>query len=158
MTEREQVEKEAREFNFYVRKWDEQMVFAFALDQRRKQREEKAPPIALVTQDKLLTVIMLKPKDFQQADLDLAAVETGENQIFRIVSELYLHRLRLRVAQNPALVEKISFSYIDENGKRHPIGLQFEEELKWPVGFCQEAWDNEIAIQEAHTGAIRGKD
>jgi hypothetical protein len=86
-----------------------------------------------------------------QADSDLAAIETSQ-VIAHPTNEGYFHRLRLRVAENPALAEKIAVFYQDEKGKLREIGLHFEDELRWPPGFMQELWEEEMRIREAEKG------
>jgi len=73
----------------------------------------------------------------------LALVETH--------SEMFFHRLRLRAEMEPELKDKIQVYFIDQpkNGiccKPRPVGLGYDQELDWPVGFFQEGWETETQI------------
>lgn len=64
---------------------------------------------------------------------------------------MFFHRLRLRAAQDPELMTKIAVYFIDaptDGGCSTPraVGLGYEEELRWPEGFLQEAWETETQI------------
>ena len=99
---------------------------------------------------KPLTVLLTKdmPAAQQQADEDIKAIDDGTVTMRHPANEAYFHRLRRRIAEHPELAEKIAVFFQDENGKLHEIGLGFEHELRWPVGFCSELWDEETEIQK----------
>jgi predicted ATPase len=66
-------------------------------------------------------------------------------------SEMFFHRLRLRAEMDDVLKEKIAVYFVDEpkNGfccQPRLVGLGFDEQLRWPVGFLQEAWESESQI------------
>jgi hypothetical protein len=75
---------------------------------------------------------------------------------------MFFHRLRLRAAMHPELLEKIAVYFIDQpmdgscNAPR-PVGLRYEDELHWPRGFLQEAWETETQIQAVRRGQSGGK-
>jgi hypothetical protein len=97
-----------------------------------------------------LTVVMMPDDSRQQADKD---VDTDAATTVRIgVSENYFHQLRLRVAQKPEIEKDIVVFNIAKSGVIREVGMKFEDELKWPVGFMNEAWDIESEIQKARGG------
>ena len=70
-------------------------------------------------------------------------------------SEMFFHRLRLRVEMDEVLKEKIAVYFIDEPKEGlccqpRRVGLGYDEQLSWPVGFLQEAWETESQIEQAH--------
>lgn len=99
---------------------------------------------------KALTVVIRKPTGAEEADADLAAVKHGSQVIRDDVSEHYFCRLRLRAAEDPSLLNRIAVFYASELGKLDPIGLTFDDENRWPVGFMQELWEEEVKIDEVH--------
>ncbi len=85
------------------------------------------------------------------ADFFCSLALAGKTTLVETHSEMFFHRLRLRAAQSPALLDKIAVYFMDEPSeglcaRPRPIGLRFEEELKWPDGFLQEAWEMETLI------------
>jgi hypothetical protein len=97
---------------------------------------------------KELTVVMVRDSGPEQADKDLAAIKDHSATVFRVgVPELYLHQLRLRAEEDPSLLDKIAVFFLDEKNVMREVGLRFEDELKWPAGFMDEAWDIEVQIQ-----------
>jgi predicted ATPase len=66
-------------------------------------------------------------------------------------SEMFFHRLRLRGEMDDELKDKIAVYFIDEplDGLCHPprrVGLGLDDQLRWPKGFLQEAWEIEAQI------------
>jgi hypothetical protein len=64
---------------------------------------------------------------------------------------MFFHRLRLRAAQDPSLMDKIAVYFIDASkdgvcSPPRPVGLGFKDELRWPEGFLQEGWETEMQI------------
>jgi predicted ATPase len=87
------------------------------------------------------------------ADFFCALVMNGRSVMVETHSEAFFHRLRLRAAMDPALMEKLGIFFIDAptvgglcNTPRK-IGVTLEEEPQWPVGFFQEALDSELQIR-----------
>ena len=77
------------------------------------------------------------------AEADIAALREGKTTcIIKAVSEMYFHRLRLEVARDPEFAKRIKVEY---NGQF--VGIAYEDELRWPVGFLQGAWEIEGEIQ-----------
>jgi hypothetical protein len=77
-------------------------------------------------------------------------------------SEMFFHQLRLRAEMDDALKEKISVYFIDEpkDGfccQPRLVGLGFDEQPRWPVGFLQEAWETESQIAEVRRAKARLK-
>jgi predicted ATPase len=91
------------------------------------------------------------------ADFFCSLALSGRSMLVETHSEMFVHRLRLRAAMNPSLMDRIAVYFIDRptsKGCASPrsVGLSFEEELTWPEGFLQEAWETETqisAIREA---------
>lgn len=85
------------------------------------------------------------------ADFFCSLALSGRTALVETHSEMFFHRLRLRAAQDPSLMDKIAVYFIDppKDGfcsKPRPVGLGFEEELRWPEGFLQEAYETEMQI------------
>lgn len=95
---------------------------------------------------KALTVIMFRDESDKQAEKDVNAILDGTSTVLRIgVPELYFHHLRLRVAKDPSLAEKIAVFYVDGSAPRH-VGLRFEDQENWPGGMWQGGWEKEVEI------------
>jgi hypothetical protein len=96
---------------------------------------------------KPLTVVMQRDNGAAEADaaIERARDPKANGYVAMNVSEMFLHQLRLRVAQDPSLAEQIEVLYFDGE-QRHAIGLTAAEELRWPVGFLHDGWqiENEI--------------
>ena len=98
------------------------------------------------------------------ADFFCAMALSGRSVLVETHSEMFFHRLRLRAAMDPKLMEKIAVYSIDQptgEGCARPrsMGLRFEDELRWPEGFLHEAWEMEMqikAVREANR--IRAND
>jgi len=85
------------------------------------------------------------------ADFFCSLALSGKSAIVETHSEMFFHRLRLRAAQNPSLMDKIAVYFIDRpvDGlccKPRLVNLGYEGELQWPEGFLQEAWETESQI------------
>lgn len=103
------------------------------------------PPLTLT---KPLTVVMYPDGSKTEVDAAIEAIKNGDTYFRNGVSEMFFHNLRLRIALDPALEKMVSVLYATTEGYKQ-IGLGPEDELHWPVGFCNEAWETESAIQEA---------
>ena len=95
----------------------------------------------------------LHPKpQAELADFFCSLALSGRPCLVETHSEMFFHRLRLRAAMNSELMEKIAVYFCDPPAPdglcRSPrrVGLSFEDELKWPQGFLQEAWEMESEI------------
>ena len=85
------------------------------------------------------------------ADFFCSLALSGRSCLVETHSEMFFHRLRLRAAMDPSLMDKIAVYFIDppKNGVCNPprlIDLGYEGELRWPEGFLQEAWETETQI------------
>ena len=88
------------------------------------------------------------------ADFFCSLALTGRSCLVETHSEMFFHRLRLRAAMDPSLMDKIAVYFIDppSDGFCNPprlVGLGFEDELRWPAGFLQEAYETEMQINVA---------
>lgn len=88
------------------------------------------------------------------ADFFCSLALSGRTALVETHSEMFFHRLRLRAAQDPSLMDKIAVYFIDEPkdgfcSKPRPVGLGFKDELRWPEGFLQEGWETEMQINVA---------
>ena len=95
------------------------------------------------------------------ADFFCSLALSGKSALVETHSEMFFHRLRLRAAQNPSLMDKIAVYFIDEPdkdgfcSKPRPVGLGFQDELRWPEGFLQEGWETEMLINVARQARER---
>jgi predicted ATPase len=85
------------------------------------------------------------------ADFFCSLALSGRRALVETHSEMFFHRLRLRAEMNRELLDKIAVYFIDEpkDGicqQPRRVGLRFDEELRWPAGFLQEAMDSEVQI------------
>lgn len=91
------------------------------------------------------------------ADFFCSLALSGRSALVETHSEMFFHRLRLRAAMNPKLIDDIAVYFIDrpKDGICCPpraVGLRYEDELRWPEGFLHEAWETETyisAVREA---------
>jgi predicted ATPase len=89
------------------------------------------------------------------ADFFCSLALSGRACLVETHSEMFFHRLRLWAAMNKSLMDNIAVYFFDphkENGlcsEPRIVGLDFDSELKWPVGFLQEAWETEAQITAA---------
>lgn len=86
------------------------------------------------------------------ADFFCSLALSGRTALVETHSEMFFHRLRLRAAQDPSLMDKIAVYFIDapKDGVCTPprlVGLRQEDYLRWPEGFLQEAWEMETQIK-----------
>jgi predicted ATPase len=91
------------------------------------------------------------------ADFFCAMVLSGKSVLIETHSEMFFHRLRLRAAMSEELRSKIGVYFFDPQaaGECPPprrVGLEQDAELKWPVGFLQEAWEIEMQVSAAREG------
>ena len=92
------------------------------------------------------------------ADFFCSLAMSGRTVLVETHSEMFFHRLRLRAAMNHELAERIAVYFIDapRDGEcvlPRQVGLGYEDELRWPEGFLQEAWETESQIS-----LVRGSD
>lgn len=85
------------------------------------------------------------------ADFFCSLALSGRLALVETHSEMFFHRLRLWVALNNNLIDKIAVYFIDEPqhgecSQPREIGLASGEQIKWPIGFLGEAWDTEKRI------------
>jgi predicted ATPase len=89
----------------------------------------------------------------EMADLFCSLAMYGRSALVETHSEMFFHRLRLRAAMQPELMGRIVVYFVDAPksdgtcSEPREVGLNFEEELRWPAGFLQEALDSEIQIR-----------
>ncbi len=96
------------------------------------------------------------------ADFFCSLALSGRSSLVETHSEMFFHRLRLRAAMNPALMDKIAVYFIDppKDGvcsTPRVVGLGYEEELRWPEGFLQEAWETETQINAVREAQRLGR-
>lgn len=89
------------------------------------------------------------------ADFFCSLALSGRFSLVETHSEMFFHRLRLRAAMDPGLMDKIAVYFIDPakdgfSSVPREVGLRFEDELRWPEGFLQEAYETEM-----HINAVR---
>lgn len=85
------------------------------------------------------------------ADFFCSMVATGQSALVETHSEMFFNRLRLRAAMNPELMKDIAAYFISQPkdgicSRPRPVGLRFEDEVHWPDGFLQDAWETENRI------------
>jgi predicted ATPase len=89
------------------------------------------------------------------ADFFCSLVLSKRSAMVETHSEMFFHRLRLWAALSKELADSIAVYFVDAptsgNACSEPrrVGLNFEDELKWPKGFLQEAWESESQIKAA---------
>lgn len=89
------------------------------------------------------------------ADFFCSLAMSGKTTIVETHSEMFFHRLRLNVAMNSSLLNKIAVYFCDppdSDGMCHEprqVALNFEKQYEWPEGFLQEAWEIESQISAA---------
>jgi predicted ATPase len=85
------------------------------------------------------------------ADFFCSLALSGRTTLVETHSEMFFHRLRLRAAQDPSLMDKIAVYFIDAPNDGvcsapRLVGLKQEDYLRWPEHFLQEAWEMEAQI------------
>jgi predicted ATPase len=89
------------------------------------------------------------------ADFFCSLALSKRSVIVETHSEMFFHRLRLWAALNQELANKIAVYFVDPPNPNNicveprPVGLAFQDELTWPKGFLQEAWEMESQIKAA---------
>jgi predicted ATPase len=92
------------------------------------------------------------------ADFFCSMVLSGRSALIETHSEMFFHRLRLRAAMSDELRTKIAVYFFDPDTSRDQclpprlVGLDQNEELRWPVDFLQEAWEIEAQISAVREG------
>lgn len=86
------------------------------------------------------------------ADFFCSLALTGRSALVETHSEMFFNQLRLRAAMNRELMDKIVVYFIDspEAGlckKPREVGLNLSDQVRWPRGFLQEAWEIETQIR-----------
>lgn len=127
-------------------------------DENEKLRAMRSESVALnpailpaLPGQKALTVTMLKDDGDVQADAAVEAIKAGTST-FHVTnpSRLFFHHLRLRVALEPALAEKIAVYYLtddeDPNKRWRLVGLGKDDQLRWPPNFELDLWEKESQI------------
>jgi predicted ATPase len=95
------------------------------------------------------------------ADFFCSLALSGRKCLVETHSEMFFHRLRLRAALHPELMDQIAVYFVDQPRegsccRPRPIGLGYDDELTWPVGFFQEGWESETkinAVRQSRRGA-----
>ncbi|HKW76645.1 MAG TPA: AAA family ATPase [Terriglobales bacterium] len=83
------------------------------------------------------------------ADFFCSMALSGQNVLVETHSEMLFNWLRLRAEQNEELSKQIAVYFIDRPSrdgrcaKPELVGLTGNAQLRWPVGFFEEAWDIE---------------
>jgi predicted ATPase len=85
------------------------------------------------------------------ADFFCSLALSGRYSLVETHSTMFFYRLRLLAELNSDLAEKIAVYFIDPpNGGAcvppRKVGLSFDEELRWPPRFLEEAWETEARI------------
>jgi hypothetical protein len=96
------------------------------------------------------------------ADFFCSLALSGRYSLVETHSEMFFHRLRLLAAMNQDLMKCIAVYFFDEptdglcNDPRI-VGLQLEDQFRWPVGFFQEGWETESRISAARGARRRAR-
>ena len=126
---------------------EQQAAKIAALEERIRVADAEEPKLLPpVTMEKALTVLMQTDEGDIEAERYLANIDDGCAFVVT-KSEMFFHQLRLSVANNPDLTNKISVLFY-QNGEYKNIGLGYKDELRWPTGFLQGAWEKETEINE----------
>jgi predicted ATPase len=85
------------------------------------------------------------------ADFFCSLALSGKTTLVETHSDMFFQQLRLRAAMDPVLASQIAVYFLDApiGGTccdPYPVGLDLKEEIRWPVGFLQEAWETESQI------------
>lgn len=87
------------------------------------------------------------------ADFFCSMVLSGRQVLVETHSEMFFNWLRLRAEQHEELSKQIAVYFIDRPSadglcaKPEGVGLTGDAQLRWPVGFFEEAWDIESRIK-----------
>lgn len=93
------------------------------------------------------------------ADFFCSLALSNRTALVETHSEMFFHRLRLRAAQDPSLMDKIAVYFIDPPkagicSEPRLVGLKQEDYLRWPEGFLQEAWEMETQINAVRQAMV----
>jgi hypothetical protein len=92
------------------------------------------------------------------ADFFCSLALAGRSCLVETHSEMFFLRLRLLCAMNSKLMDNVAVYFIEPPtadglcSMPRRVGLSFEDELRWPKGFLQDAWETETqtsAVREA---------
>src|SRR5260221_2210916 len=88
------------------------------------------------------------------ADFFCSLALSGRYSLVETHSEMFFQRLRLRAALDPELGKMIAVYFIDapREGRcsiPRAVGLDVEQELRWPEGFLNESWEEETKLLAA---------
>ena len=86
------------------------------------------------------------------ADFFCSLALSGKYALVETHSEIFFHQLRLRALMDRDISENIGVYFIDQpkDGtccKPVPVSLKSDQQIRWPVGFLEEAWDIETRIR-----------
>jgi hypothetical protein len=86
------------------------------------------------------------------ADFFCAMVMAGRNILIETHSEVFFHWLRLRAELSADLADKIAVYFLNRPvnaccSKPLAVGLTGNAQLRWPIGFFEEAWNIEASIR-----------
>jgi len=87
------------------------------------------------------------------ADFFCSLALAGRHTLVETHSEMFFHWLRLRAETSDQLRDKIAVYFIDRPGSdgccQEPqlVGLTGDSQLRWPIGFFEEAWNIESRIK-----------
>lgn len=88
------------------------------------------------------------------ADFFCSMALLGRSALVETHSEAFFHRLRLRCELHPELRDLVSVYFIDAPTAGscclpRRVGLSLADQTQWPIGFMEEALDNERALTAA---------
>jgi hypothetical protein len=89
------------------------------------------------------------------ADFFCSLALSGRHALVETHSEMFFHRLRLRAEMDEKLRDNIAVYFIDRPdkdgfcAKPNTVELTGNAQLRWPLGFFEEAWDIETSIRNA---------
>jgi len=127
------------------------------LEERIRVADAEEPKLLPpVTMEKALTVLMQTDDGDNEAERYLANIDDGCAFVVT-KSEMFFHQLRLSVAKNPDLTNKISVLFY-QNGEYKKVGLGYKDELRWPTGFLEGAWSMEIEISKVREAILKNAD
>jgi len=127
-----------------------------ALERIRVSDAEEPKLLPPVMMDKALTVLMQTDDGDNEAERYLANIDDGCAFVVT-KSEMFFHQLRLSVAKNPEIANKVSVLFY-QDGEYKKVGLGYEDELRWPVGFLEGAWSMEIEISKVREAIRKNAD
>jgi len=147
--------KQQHENLLSVRQSDLQVIAK--LEERIRVADAEEPKLLPpVTMEKALTVLMQTDDGDNEAERYLANIDDGCAFVVT-KSEMFFHQLRLSVAKNPEIANKVSVLFY-QDGEYKKVGLGYEDELHWPVGFLEGAWSMEIEISKVREAIRKNAD